>query len=497
MTDKSKENLLTAAQYDSLLGKVLSGFAWQSATKIAVQIIAWVSTIIVARILDPQDYGLIAIVGIFNGFLIVLVDLGLARGLIQYPQVTQRQFDGVFYMSLALGLVAFLIMVSAAPLIAEFYELDALTPLLQVAAFGLLFESIKTVPFAIVMRAMNFRYRSIVEMIANTTGMAVLLVLALLGYGVWSLLLSFLVMRAVTALAYLPLMKSIPRLDFNFREISGICSFGLKVTANNALDFVHREADLFVIGKTLGATVLGTYGMAMQLARMPIEKIGAIFTQVVFPAVSQIGTDSTSARRFYLDTHRNLLLITFPMLVGMALVANDLVIVLLTDKWQNIIPILQVFCILNLLRVSAMLVSPVLYGRGRPELMTAYLVLAAITIPISVFVGSKYGINGILVAWCVVYPGLYIFLMRFCLRNLGLQAMPFIGSFVPASVASAAMAGAVFFSQTLLSTLPEVGRLGASIGVGAAVYAATVFIAFPHDARSFRTGISRLVSQRG
>ena len=302
-------------------------------------------------------------------------------------------------------------------------------------------------------------------------------------------------MRAVTAFAYLPLIKRMPRLNFSFSEISGICSFGLKVTANNALDFAHREADLFVIGKSLGATVLGTYGMAMQLARMPIEKIGAVFTQVVFPAVSQIGSDSSSARRFYLDMHRNLLLITFPMLVGIALVADDLVIVLLTDKWRDIIPILQVFCILNLLRVSAMLVSPVLYGRGRPELMTAYLLLAAITIPVAVFVGSKYGISGILIAWCVVYPGLYVFLMRFCLRNLGLAAMPFMGSFVPASVASAAMAIAVFLSQPLMSHFPEVGRLIASIAVGAIAYAATVLFVFPKDARSFREGISRLISQ--
>lgn len=495
MSEKKTEKQLSGAEYDSLIGRVLSGFAWQSATKAAVQVIAWTSTIVVARILDPQDYGLMAIIGIFTGFFIVLVDLGLANGLIQQPHVTERQCDGVFYMSLLLGLLTFSTIFIAAPYIAQFYEIESLTTLLRVAACGLIFESLKTVPYALNMREMNFRYRSIVEMLANLMGMVALLVLALMGYGVWSLLLSFLIMRAITAVAYLSLMSRFPRVSFNLTEISGICLFGLKVTSNNALEFAYRQSDLFVIGKLLGATVLGTYSMAIQLSRMPIEKIGAVFSQVVFPAVSQMGGDSSSTRRFFLDTHRNLLIITYPMLVGIALVANDLIIVLLTDKWENVIPILQVFCILNLLRVSNMLVSPVLYGRGRPELMTAWFVLAAVIVPIAVFIGSKYGVSGILVAWCIVYPGLYVFLMRFCLRNLELETVPFLRSFLPASVASAAMAIAVLASQTLMTTLPEVGRLIASIAVGASTYAATIFLVFPGDVRSFRQGISRLMTK--
>jgi len=107
----------------------------------------------------------------------------------------------------------------------------------------------------------------------------------------------------------------------------------------------------------------------------------------------------------------------------------------------------------------------------------------------------KYGIRGILIAWCVVFPALYAFLMRFCLRNLELEVMPFIRSFVPATVASAVMALAVTLSQPLMISLPEVGRLVISIALGATAYAATVFIVFPKDVRSFRDGISRLMSR--
>lgn len=473
---------------------VVSGFAWQGITKLFVQVATWGSTIVVARILVPADYGILAVSGVFTGLLAMLVELGLSYGLIQKPEVTRKEEDGVFYISLCAGLLLYGLLFLAAPAIARFYDMEILSPVLRVAGLGLIIGSLKGVPLAIAMRRMDFRYRSLTEVGTNLTSAVTVVTLAVYGFGVWSLVYSYLLAHLLESIIYLRLLKRIPDPRFTWSVVADVFGYGAKITANNLLYFVYSRADVMIIGKLLGEKLLGYYSMAFQLATIPLDKVGSIFNQVTFPAMARIQSDPEESRRLFIDLHRHLLIISWPILVGLALVADDLIVLLLTEKWQPLVPVLQAFCVINMLRVSGMLFTPVLNGRGKAGVVLRYATASAIVLPLAFLIGAGYGIMGVMAAWMIAYPPLYLILLINCLRDLELPPARFLRSTTSAFVATLIMGLAVFATSQLVATLPGAVRLAAMIGVGIAAYAGTFFLLFRGQIKQVRNGIRMLRS---
>lgn len=481
----------------SFKANILAGFAWQSMTKLFVQIFSWVSTIIVARILTPDDYGLMATVGIFTGLLTLLVEMGLAQGLIQKTEISSEEEDGIFYISVFSGIFVYLCLYAIAPFIARFYANSDLTNLLRLGAVALILGSLKVVPFSMAMRQMNFRYRSLVEMSAGFVSMITVLILAYNGNGVWSLVWSYLAMNVVSTLCYLPLFKRLPRIQVSFKKCYAILVFGVKVTANNLLYFLYSKADIFVIGRMLGEKILGYYSMAFQLATLPMDKIGTVFNQVAFPAIARIQYDREQTKALFLDLHRYLLVITYPILLGFALVAEDLVLLLLTNKWLPIVPILQLFCILNLLRISGMLISPVLYGRGKAGKVLIYAVLSGILLPSGFWIGAMHGMQGVLLAWMIIYPILYSVLLFYCLYDLGIRLVEFLDSGLAAIIASGVMVCTVLVLKNIVHEQALVLRLLLMILTGAASYMAVFMLFYKEQIKEVKMGVDMLRNRRG
>ena len=477
---------------DDLRRKVVSGFAWQGATKLFVQAATWGSTIVVARILVPADYGILAVSGVFTGLLAMLVEMGLSYGLIQKQNVTRQQEDGVFYISLCTGLLLYGLLFLSAPAIARFYNMEILSTVLRVAGLGLIIGSLKGVPLAIAMRRMDFRYRSLTEMATNLTSAITVVTLAVYGFGVWSLVYAYLLAHLLESIIYLRLLKRFPDPRFTWSTVADLFSYGAKITTNNLLYFVYSRADVMIIGKLLGEKLLGYYSMAFQLATIPLDKIGSIFNQVTFPAMARLQSDPQESRRLFLDLHRHLLIIAWPIHVGLALVADDLIVLLLTEKWQPLVPILQAFCVINMLRVSGMLFPPVLNGRGKAGLVLRYAMVSTIVLPLAFMIGANYGIMGVMIAWMLAYPPLYLLLLTHCLRDLKLPLKQFLHSATSAAVATLLMGLAVFACGKMTPELPGAVRLGVMIPMGAAVYAGTFFLLFKGQIKQVRDGFRML-----
>jgi len=449
---------------------IRAGFAWQGLTKLVVQIASWVSTLFVARLIAPSDYGLVAAAGVFTELLVVVTDLGLAHGLIQRADTTAEQLEGAFYVSLFIGVAAYALLFALAPVIASFYDMEILTGIIQLAGIGVILGSLKSVPLAIAMRRMDFRYRSLVEMASTLMLSATVVVLALLDFGVWSLVWGPIVGNLVMVCAYLPLMGRVPRLRFPFSEVLAPVRFGLKVTWTNLLYYAWSRSDAAIIGKVLGERQLGMYSMAFQLAILPLDKIGAVFNHVLFPALSRLQHDLRASQEVFIQQHRNLLLISYPLLFGLAAVAEDAVLVLLTAKWSPIVPYLQGLCFVSALRVSGVLMPPVLYARGKPGLVVNYSLWALAILPAAFLVGVQFGLKGVVVGWALAYPILYFVLGRYCLRDLQIGWLDLFRPVVPVLVATALMAGSVLTLTAYMQHVPAAWRLLGAIAVGALVY---------------------------
>jgi O-antigen/teichoic acid export membrane protein len=472
--------------------RVLSGFAWQGATKVVVQTLSWASTIVAARFLLPTDYGLVAISGVFTEVLALLVELGLSYGLIQKAQTTPEQEDAVFYFSIGVSLLAYAVLFAGAPLVAGFYGNPLLTLLLRVAGLGLILGSLKGVPLAIAMRRMDFRHRSLVEMAANLTSAVTVVTLAVTGHGVWSLVLGFLAGQTVGVALFLPAFHRVPRPHLSFAPIAELFGYSMRITANNLLYYVYSRADVIIIGKLLGERILGFYSMAFQLATIPLDKVGSIFNQVTFPAMARLQDDPEASRKLFLDLHRHLLIISFPILLGLAIVADDLIVLLLTDKWRPLVPALQGLCLVNLLRVSGILLAPVLNGRGHAGLVLRYSVTSAILLPAAFYLGARHGLMGVIAAWALAYPPLYLILLVNCLRDLGLPIRAFLRSGLSAAVSAAIMTAAVLLVKDLAQGAALPVRLPLSVATGALAYAGAMFLLFRGEVDRFRKGLAVL-----
>jgi O-antigen/teichoic acid export membrane protein len=461
--------------YPQIKRRIIFGFAWESATKLIVQVVSWATTIIVARILTPSDYGVVAVSGIFVGLLVVISQMGLAEGLINKKTLSRSEEDAVFWLSMLLAFVIFAILFILAPLIAHFYQMDMLTEIIRVSALVLVLSNVKVVPFALAMRNMDFRYRSLAEMGGNIVMAITVVYLAVTGFGAWSLVWSVLAKETFITLAYLPLLRHIPRMTLQFSKVLGIFAFGFKLMCSRVLEYLTLTSDVFMIGSFLGQQTVGYYSVAYTVSTMPMDKVGTIFNRIAFPAFSRVKDQGPHSRAIFLQMHRYLIMISYPVLLGLALVADDAVSLLLTTKWKAIVPFVQALCIINLLRVSGMLMPYTLAGRGKASLVLAFHVVSAIVLPAAFALGVQWGAYGVIYAWMLAYPPLYLLLLQFMLKELDLGVKIFLNSSKSVLLACIVMTSAVFATRYLLAELPAYARLAVSVAVGIATYVGTFF----------------------
>jgi O-antigen/teichoic acid export membrane protein len=357
--------------------------------------------------------------------------------------------------------------------------LPELTNILRVAGLGLPIAAWRSVPYSVQLRAMNYRYRALVEMTGQFIQAALVVTFALHGFGAWSLVFGYLVAQLFTSIAFSVKGPKIGRPTLSTKGIEGILRFGVRITGARGLGFAVSSSDMAMITSLLGARAAGVYSVAFNLASAPLDKIGAIFNRVAYPAVARVNDDAEKSRRFLIQLHFTLLAVASPALVGAALVAPDLVAVLLTDKWEAAVPVLQVVCIANIVRLSGMLLPVILEARGRAGLVLRFQIVSAVLMPLGFFIGSHWGLMGVTAAWLLVYPIIYLWLMHLAMNELGMRMRDLLRSVVPVVGANIVMAAAVFGVRELTGDFSHVPRLLMSIATGAAAYALGMLLFVP------------------
>ncbi len=477
---------------DDFKSKVLSGFVWEGSTKLIVQIVSWMSTILVARWLSPDDYGVVAVSGAFIVVLTVVTDLGLTSGLINKKEISRNEINGVFWLSLALACGLTGAIVAVAPFVEDLFDMDELAEVMIASSSVIVISSLRCVPTALVMRDLNYKYRALVDMAAQFAQVCTALPLAYFGYGPWSLVLSAIVMQLVTTLAYVPQIRDVGRCAIVWREIKDTVAYGTKVMVSNATSTLNQMMPTVFIGYVLGQKPVGEYSMADQLSQIPLSKVGAIFNRILFPAASRIKDDVPRSRELFFNLHRVLLMCIYPVLVGTAWVADDLVLLLFTEKWSSIVPILQGLCVLYLLRASAMIMIPMLSGMGMADGIVRYNGMLFVLIPVATLIGLQWGIMGMLAAWGIVHPIAYAYLLSRLKACLAFGYAEFLGSLSSVVVATGSMSALLFWMQGALVALAPHARLPLMIVTGALAYTLTYWLLFRGEVKA----LIELVAQR-
>jgi O-antigen/teichoic acid export membrane protein len=373
-------------------------------------------TVILARLLTPQDYGLIGMVAVVTGFVSVYKDLGLGSATIQKPTISDDQVSTLFWVNVVLSLAVTCVCIAIAPLLSWFYRDSRLTWVTVVSAFGFTLGGLAVQHEALLRRQMRFVTLSVIGVLAMVVGYAVGILLARRGYQYRALVFSQLALVGANTIAIWIACRWRPLLPKRHTGVRSMIRFGANLTGFSTINYFARNLDNFLIGKFWGPSQLGLYGRAYQLMMLPIDQINEPVTAVAVPALSRL-SDPDGYCRAYLRILAKIALITMPAATLMMVCSDWIVSVLLGPRWTDVSPLLTVLAISGLVQPIANTTGWLFITQGRTGEMFRFSMIAGPIIMLSIVAGLHWGAIGVAVSYvsaklCLADPLLYWYVGR-------------------------------------------------------------------------------------
>ena len=324
--------------------KVLGNMLWRFFERCGAQLVTFAVSIILARLLDPAVYGTIALVTVFTTILQVFVDSGLGVALVQKKDSDKVDFSTVFYFNFALCLALYAILFFSAPLISLFYEMPELTPIVRVLGLTLVISGVKNIQQSYVSKHMLFK-KLFVSSIGSTIVSAIVgIAMAFAGYGVWALVAQNLVSNLATAIILWFTVRWRPTCDFSFERLKSLFSFGWKILVSGLLNTIYNDIRTLIIGKKYSSDDLAFYNKGNQFPNLIVSNVNTSIDSVLLPVMAR---EQDNSRRVMEMTRRAIKTSTYvimPMMMGLAVCAEPIVRLLLTEKWLPVVLYMRVFC---------------------------------------------------------------------------------------------------------------------------------------------------------
>jgi PST family polysaccharide transporter len=472
--------------------RTLTGVAWTGGSRVLQQLIAIATTVVLARLLVPADFGLVALVVVFTGFAAVLTDLGLGAALIHRRVIEERHLSSAFWLSVLVGAGLAVLVAAMAPFVAAFYGEPRLTWITVTLASVFLVTPLAVVQTSLMQRDMEFRRLAAIENAATVVGAGVGIATAAAGFGVWGLVLMTASTALVRTAAVWLLTGWRPRSGLSLAAVRDLWRFSANLVGFQAINYWMRNADNLIVGKFLGAAALGVYGRAYNLMLQPVGHAGAVLSRVMFPALSSVQHDPDRVRRAYVRALALIGLITFPVTLGLLVAAEPLILTLYGPKWSDVVPILQILCAAALLQSVSTTVGWIYQSQGRTDWMFRWGLVAGTVTIVSFAVGVQWGVHGVATAYLIRTIVLVPLSFAIAGRLIGLRLVDVGRLTARTLVAAGCMAATVWLaSRALPSGMPAWLLLTVEIAVGIASYAAFVALLRPPGLDDLRAVVGR------
>lgn len=324
--------------------KVFSNFIWRFAERCGAQGVTFVVSIVLARLLDPSVYGTVALVTVFTTIMQVFVDSGMGSALIQKKDADDLDFSSVFYFNIMMCSVLYLIMFVAAPSIAAFYKTPELTSVVRVLSLILIISGVKNVQQAYVSKNMLFK-KFFFSTLGGTIGAAIVgITMAYLGFGVWALVAQMLFNTAVDTTILWITVKWRPKKMFSLQRLKGLFSYGWKLLVSSLIDTVYNDLRQLIIGKIYSKSDLAQYNQGKKFPALIVTNINTSIDSVLLPTMSKAQDSANTVKNMTRRAIKTSTYLMMPFMVGLAVCAEPLVRLILTEKWLPCVPFLRIFC---------------------------------------------------------------------------------------------------------------------------------------------------------
>ncbi|MEE9412223.1 MAG: lipopolysaccharide biosynthesis protein [Methylococcales bacterium] len=465
-----------------LKGKVLHALRWTATLRLLSQFLSWGMTLYVVRLLTVEEYGLFSLAMVFVGLLMWTNELGIGAALVQKKDITKYDYQLGFGIVLITNFVFSMSLALLAPLISVYFEEPKLTPILQVTALGFMSNAFIVIPESYLSRQLDFKRKSIVELVSNIGGGAITLAFAYQGYGVWAMVWGFVSIWAIRAIG-LNIISPIHVLPkFSLKRAKQIITFGGLVTMDHLAWYFATRSDAFIIGKLLGTGALGIYSVALHVASMPMQKINGLLNEIAFPAFSSIQSDGEKVNEYLMKAIRLISFFAFPIFFGLASVAPVFVELVLGPQWLEAAYPLAVLSMVMPLRMIVNIYASTLRGIGHAGVSVMLTILTGLIMVIGFAIGARWGIKGVCLSWLVTVPITTFLVALIARRFCGFGAFKLIKELFVPLLASAIMFSVVMYSYPFLkdflseSAFSSVMILIAQVFLGVVIYVSFTWI---------------------
>ena len=380
----------------SLKKKTVKGFGWSAVDNITRFGVSFVVSIILARLLSPEEYGLIGILTIFIAIFEAIVDSGFTNALIRKQNATDTDYSTVFYTNFVLSIVLAAVLFFCANPISVFFERPELISLTQVMSSVVILNALSLVQRVRITKALDFKTQTKITFISSVTSGIIGIVMAYMGYGVWALVGQQISNQFLSALLFWIYNKWIPRVVFSWVSFMEMWSFGSKLLASCLIDTAWKEIYQVVIGKCYSPDTLGLYTRAKQFSSLCSSNLATVIQRVTYPVLSGIQDDIPRLKQVYKRIIKTTMLLSFVLMLGMAAIAKSMIIVLIGDHWLGCVPMLQIICISGMLYPLHSLNINMLQVQGRSDLFLKLEIIKKIFAVGPLFLGIYLNINWML-----------------------------------------------------------------------------------------------------
>ena len=345
----------------------LEGISWNIKNQLVSQTINLIVGISLVRMLTPEDFGIVAMVLVISGFAIVFRNIGLSQAVIQAKEIDNNIVSTAFWIQVLIGIIISILFFSSASLIVLFYNESLLKPIVWLFALDYLFGTLGLIPFALLQKKIDFKRICYINICATIVSGLLAVAMAYFGFKYWSLVAKSLAFTIISTGLVLIISDWKPTLTLNRKSAKKLFSYGLPLFGNQLFNYGVRNIDDILIGKILGQYSLGLYSRAYSLMLMPLTNISRVIANVLFPSFSRIQDDPDRLRQIYLKVISVVALITFPLMIGLFVLADPFVNIVFGHQWIEIIPVVKILSILGLAQSIGMFNGVVFLSLGKTK----------------------------------------------------------------------------------------------------------------------------------
>jgi PST family polysaccharide transporter len=382
--------------------RIASGMKWSALSQMLRVGSQLLGIFILARLLPPSDFGLVAMASLVIGFANIFRDFGTVAAIIQKPQPSPLLLDSIYWLNLFVGIGLASVVAAFARFIADWFGEARVADVLWAMLLIFPITNLGGVHQALHEKISDFRSLAIIESISAVTGLVVAIIAASSGFGVYSLVLQSLIAALLTTTGLWMSSGWRPRLCWDGNEVRTVIGFGGNLTGFHIVNYFIRNADNLLIGRFLGATELGYYSFAYRLMLWPVQNISSVVGRVLFPALSRLQSDKRSLADAYLGATASVALITAPLMLGFFVLREPFVMLVLGERWEPVIEVLAWLVPVGLIQSINTTVGTLYMSTGRTDVMVKWIVVAGCIVVPAFAIGLNWGITGVAAAYAIV-----------------------------------------------------------------------------------------------